>query len=192
MYQNYFQSKEFFEFLFKTDQDLAQQTKDKNCPHCNAPVHIANYMRKPRGIKDLPNDLSLCFSFCCSREGCRRRAMPGSTRFMGRFVYWSIYIILISAMLNGRATELKKIAVKFDIDLVTLKRWRGWWKDFFPTTKFWKELKGKFLGEIEILPNDLLAAIRINNPKEDYIIIFLRLLSTSKKANLVMANIFTQ
>lgn len=180
MYHKYFQNKSFYEFLYKTDQDLAQKTKDKNCPHCNAPVHVANYMRKPRGIEGLSDELSLCFSFCCSQEGCRRRVMPGSTRFMGSFVYWSVYVVLISAMLNGRATELKKIIAKFNIDPRTLKRWREWWMDFFPTTNFWKELKGKFLAPIENFPNDLLTALKEKIP-DDYIFNFLHHLSSSKR-----------
>jgi hypothetical protein len=99
---------------------------------------------------------------------------------MGSFVYWSVYVVLISAMLNGRATEIKKIITKFNIDPRTLKRWREWWRDFFPITKFWKELRGKFLGQIEIFPNDLLKAIKEKNP-DDYIFNFLHHLSASKR-----------
>lgn len=181
MYHKILTDKIFFEFLYKTDQDLAKQAKWKGCRLCGAKLHVANYMRKPRGIGDLPDDLSLCFSFCCSRDGCRKRALPPSTRFFGRVVYWSVHMVLISAMLNGRSLEMKKIISEFNVDIKTLKRWRQWWKDFFPTTKFWKKFKGQLLGEVEFFPLDILVILQKKNLENDAIIKLLHLLNGLKE-----------
>lgn len=181
MYHKYLADKNFFEFLYKTDQDLARKTKEKGCRFCGAKVHVSNYMRKPRGLDGLPDDYSLCFSFCCAREGCRKRALPESIRFFGRVVYWSVHMVLISAMLNGRNPELEKIMSEFNVDIKTLKRWRLWWKDFFPTTKFWKTLKGKLCEEVELFPLDFLMILQKNNPENDAIIKLLHLLNGLKE-----------
>lgn len=182
MYHKYLTHESFFAFLYKTDQDLARQDKNKKCAFCGGVIHVANYMRKPRGPDGLPGHFSLCFSFCCSRDGCRSRVKPKTIRFLGRFVYWSVYVILISAMLNARSFELNKLSKEFDIDIKTLKRWRQWWKDFFPTTKFWKKLKGNFLENVERFPLDLLILIEKKlSKKEESIKKFLHLLEEFKE-----------
>jgi hypothetical protein len=180
MYHKYLTSKIFFEFLYRTDQDLAKQTQEKGCRLCGSKVHVANYMRKPRGI-DLPDDFSLCFSFCCSHDGCRKRALPQSIRFFGKVVYWGVHMVLISAMLNGRSPELEKIMSEFNVDIKTLKRWRQWWKDFFPTTKFWKIFKGKLLEKVELFPLGILEILQKNNLENDAIIKLLHLLNGLKE-----------
>ncbi|MEI7488558.1 MAG: hypothetical protein WCJ72_14340 [Chryseobacterium sp.] len=181
MYHKYLTDKSFFEFLYQTDQDLARQTKEKGCHLCGSKVHVANYMRKPRGIDDLPDDFSLCFSFCCSRDGCRKRALPQSIRFLGRFVYWSVHVVLISAMLNGRTAELEKITSEFNIDIKTLKRWRKWWKDIFPTTKLWKKIKGGLCEDVDLFPLGFLMILLKNNLENDAIIKLLHLLNGLKE-----------
>lgn len=181
MYHKYLTSKIFFEFLYKTDQDLAKKTKEKGCRICGSKVHVANYMRKPRGIGDLADDFSLCFSFCCSRDGCRKRALAQSIRFFGRVVYWGVHMVLISAMLNGRSPELKKIMSEFNVDIKTLKRWRQWWKDFFPRTTFWKKLKGELREEVELFPQGLLMILQKYNSENDVIIKLLHLLNELKE-----------
>ena len=181
MYHKYLTDKSFFEFLYKTDQDLARKTKEKGCRLCGSKVHIANYMRKPRGIDGLPDDFSLCFSFCCSRDGCRKRVLPESIRFLGRVVYWSVHMVLISAMLNGRGAELNKLMAEFNVDIKTLKRWRQWWKEFFPTTKFWKKLKGQLLEEVDLFPLGILEVLLKNHPENDAIVKLLHLLNGLKE-----------
>lgn len=180
MYHKYLTNKIFFEFLYRTDQDLAGQAKEKGCLTCGSKVHVANYMRKPRGI-DLPDDFSLRFSFCCSLDGCRKRLLPPSIRFFGKVVYWGIHMVLISAMLNGREKELKKMMSEFLVDIKTLKRWRQWWKDYFPTTKFWKQFKGSLLEEVEFFPMGLLEILQRNNLENNAIIKLLHLLNGLKE-----------
>jgi hypothetical protein len=90
----------FWHFLVSVDQDLAQATRQKAC-RCGGRLHRANYPRKPRGVDDLPADYAWRFSFCCARDGCRKRVTPPSVRFLGRKVYLFAVVVLVSAMRQG-------------------------------------------------------------------------------------------
>ena len=71
----------FWLFLLSIDQDLAESARKKPCP-CGGRLHCANYPRKPRGgPDDLPEQYRYRLSFCCDREGCRKRVTrPGLIR----------------------------------------------------------------------------------------------------------------
>ena len=87
MYHDLPRTARFWSFLLTVDQDLAEETRKKACP-CGGRLHSANYLRKPRGTPvRLPEQECLRFSFCCDRDGCRKRATPPSVRFLGRKVY---------------------------------------------------------------------------------------------------------
>ena len=83
MYHDWPGRASFWLFLFSVDQDLAQSAREKCCA-CGGRLHRADYPRKPRGAEDLPQDYRYRFSFCCEREGCRKRVTPPSVRFLGR------------------------------------------------------------------------------------------------------------
>ena len=40
-------------------------------------------------------------SFCCGREGCRRRVLPPSVLFWGRRVYWAAVVLVVTAPCQG-------------------------------------------------------------------------------------------
>ena len=112
MYHDLPRSASFRSFLLAVDEDLAEETRKKGCP-CGGRLHCANYPRKPRGAGLELNELqSQRLSFCCDRDGCRKRATPPSVRFLGRKVYLAAIVILVSAMRQGpsprRARELSK------------------------------------------------------------------------------------
>jgi hypothetical protein len=72
----------FWGFLFSIDQDLAEQARLRKCP-CGGCLHRANYPRKPRGGgDDLPQEYDFRLSFCCGREGCRKRVTPRRREFL--------------------------------------------------------------------------------------------------------------
>src|SRR5579859_3769541 len=115
--------RDFWSFLVSIDKDLAECTRQKACS-CGGRLHCANYPRAPRGgSDDLPEEYFHRFSFCCDREGCRKRATPPSVRFLGRKVYLGVVVILISAMRQGpsprRVRELSKL---FGVDAATIAR----------------------------------------------------------------------
>lgn len=154
------QHPKFYEFLWWIDQDLAVQAQAADCP-CGGKLHSARYPRKPRGAPRglLGPEYGHRLSFCCEREGCRRRTTPPSVRFLGRRVYLGAVVVLASAMrgavtLSGAAA----LQVLLGVSLRTLKRWRAWWRTTFLATPFWTLARAQFSRPVAIsaLPASLL------------------------------------
>ena len=98
MYHDLPRTARFWSVLLAIDHDLAEKTRKDACP-CGGRLHAANYLRKPRGtVEQLPPPLCLRLSFCCDRDGCRKRVTPPSVRFLGRKVYLGAVVILISSL----------------------------------------------------------------------------------------------
>jgi hypothetical protein len=151
MYHELFADASFWAFLFTIDQDLAKTARDKQCPSCGCRLHCADYPRKPRGARHLPDVYRQRLSFCCARDGCRKRVTPPSVRFLGRKVYLGAVVILVSAMRQGpsprRIGELTKL---FDVSRETIYRWREYWNEHFPKTTFWKMARARLVPVFEI------------------------------------------
>lgn len=109
----------FFQSLCELDLALVAKLKARRCPHCGAPLDVANYPRKPRGLWE---GHAIRFSLCCRREGCRHRLTPPSLRFLGRKIYVGWVVILAIDF-------YKDIGLSYRICRRTLSRWRGLWKD---------------------------------------------------------------
>ncbi|MCO6453949.1 MAG: hypothetical protein J5I93_01430 [Pirellulaceae bacterium] len=161
MYHDLPRHASFWLFLQAVDLDLAENARSKACP-CGGRLHWANYPRKPRGgPSGLPGEFRYRFSFCCNREGCRKRVTPPSVRFLGPKVYLGAVVILVSAMRQGpsprRVAELSK---QFGADRRTIARWQDFWREHFPQTPFWKAARGHLVPTVEVtdLPLSLLAA----------------------------------
>jgi len=176
----------FWAFLFEIDQDLAEASRVEKCPSCGCRLHCANYPRKPRGPRNLPDEYRFRLSFCCARDGCRKRVTPPSVRFLGRKVYLGAVVILVSAMRQGptprRVRELTKL---FDADRRTIYRWRDFWNEHFPKTTFWKVARARLVPVFEIVdfPRSLLEAfVRASNDREDWkkLLRFLSPITTAK------------
>lgn len=119
--QNHLADQTLFRLLEKIDRDLAQQTHQGGCWFCGAPLCRGDYERKTRGGPQW----DVRFSFCCSREGCRRRCTPASVRFLGRRVYAGLVVVLLSAMLHGvNAERVRRLRQVLQMDRRTLLRWR--------------------------------------------------------------------
>ena len=151
----------FWLFLLSVDRELAEATRKSVCP-CGGRLHYANYLRKPGGgPRELPKQCRLRYSFCCDRDGCRKRVTPPSVRFLGRKVYLGAVVILVAAMRQGptprRVRELSKL---FDADRRTITRWQVFWREHFPETSFWKIARARFVPAIDVavLPRSLLDA----------------------------------
>ena len=126
MYHDLPRSARFWSFLLAVDQDLAEEeTHRKACP-CGGHLHSANYPRKPRGTRfQLPERECLRLSFCCNRDGCRKRVTPPSVRFLGPKVYLGAIVILISAMRQGPSPRrVRKLSTHFGADRRTIARWQ--------------------------------------------------------------------
>jgi hypothetical protein len=161
MYHDLPRTARFWSFLLAVDQDLAVQTRKKACP-CGGRLHSANYLRKPRGTPvQLPERECLRLSFCCNRDGCRKRVTPPSVRFLGPKVYLGAIVILISAMRQGSSPRrVRELSERFGADRRTIARWQVFWRERFPQTPFWKTARAHLVPVVEIisLPYSLVDA----------------------------------
>lgn len=161
MYHDLPRDASFWSFLFQVDQDLANATRGKACP-CGGRLHSANYPRKPRGGgDDLPESYGRRLSFCCSRDGCRKRTTPPSVRFLGRKVYLATVVVLVAAMRQGPTPRrVRELTSQFGVDRRTIVRWQQFWREYLPETSFWKAFRGRLPLTVDasLLPRSLLQA----------------------------------
>ena len=159
MYHDLPRGASFWQFLFSVDQDLAQNTRQSGCS-CGGRLHCANYPRKPRGGDDLPEGYAYRFSFCCARDGCRKRVTPPSVRFLGRKVYLFAVVVLVSAMRQGPSPRrVRELTQLFGADRRTIARWQLFWREHVPQTPFWKIARGRLSTmAATLLPRSLLEA----------------------------------
>ena len=161
MYHDLPRDASFWLFLFSVDQDLAETARREGCP-CGGCLHRANYPRKPRGgPEDLPEQYCRRLSFCCDRDGCRKRVTPPSVRFLGRKVYLGAVVVLVAAMRQGPSPRrVRELSALFDADRRTIARWQVFWREHFPQTPFWKVARGRLVPAVEIvsLPRSILEA----------------------------------
>jgi hypothetical protein len=161
MYHELLSDTSFWTFLFQIDLRLAEASQAAGCPSCGCRLDRANYARKPRGPRNLPDEYGYRLSFCCSKDGCRKRVTPPSVRFLGRKVYLGAVVILVSAMRQGptprRVRELTRL---FHTDQRTIYRWRDFWNNHFPQTKFWQVARARLIPVAKIVdfPRSLLEA----------------------------------
>jgi hypothetical protein len=174
--QNHLADHILFELLEKIDQDFAEQTRQEGCWFCQARVHRADYERKPRGGPRWRKRLS----FCCSREGCRRRCTPPSVRFLGRRVYAGVIVVLMSAMLHGLSDKrVQRLHEVLAMDRRTLQRWRQWWLENFVRSRFWRAQRGRFMPPVceATLPRSMVQRFGVGLERRDRLLDLLRFLA---------------
>jgi len=142
----------FWSFLLSIDQELAARTRQDGCA-CGGRLHRADYPRRPRGCPDsLPDEYHRRLSFCCDRDGCRKRVTPPSVRFLGRKVYLGAMVVLVAAMRQGpsprRVRELSRL---FGADRRTIARWQVFWSEHFPQTRFWRAARARLVPVFEVV-----------------------------------------
>jgi len=89
------------------------------------------------------------------------RVTPPSVRFLGRKVYLSAIILIISAMRQGPTPrQVRALSERFGADRRTIARWQVFWREHFPQTPFWKAARARLEPVIKIvtLPYALLDA----------------------------------
>lgn len=145
MYHDLPRNASFWPFLLSVDQDLAETTRKAGCP-CGGRLHCANYPRKPRGADELPEQYRARLSFCCARDGCRKRRTPPSARFFGQKVYLGAIVVLVAAMRQGPTPRrVRELSERFGADRRTIARWQVFWRECFPQTQFWKVARGRLI-----------------------------------------------
>jgi hypothetical protein len=127
----------FLTLLREVDEKLAEKTKAKGCLHCGGKLDVANYPRKPRGLEYPDGLCDKRLSFCCRRDGCRKRLTPLSVRFMGRKVYLGIIILL--SLCFGIIEEIPSTPTR------SVRRWKEVFKLVLNSKSlFWKTQLGFF------------------------------------------------
>ena len=108
----------------------------------------------------LPESYDYRLSFCCDRDGCRKRTTPPSVRFLGRKVYLGAVVVLVAAMRQGPSPRrVRELSELFGADRRTIARWHVFWREHFPQTPFWKVARGRFVRlAVADLPRVLLEA----------------------------------
>jgi hypothetical protein len=71
-------------------------------------------------------------------------------RFFGRRIYAFPVVVLLTALSAGLSDRrLRTLRKEFGVDRRTLERWRLWWRDFFPRTRFWKTARARFSPSVD-------------------------------------------
>jgi hypothetical protein len=166
------------------DATCAERVHAAGCPHCGGALDCAHYPRKPRGELGEAADLyARRQSFCCRREGCRKRATPPSLRFLGRKVYVAVVVVVASALARAGC-------VAPGVPARTVRRWIAWWQTVFALSAFWTEARAFFATPVEVtaLPGSLWA--RFGEDRSQALEKLLRFLApittTSVKARIAM------
>lgn len=177
-------------FLCDVDSDFAATARGAGCPQCGAVLHSARYPRKVRGramqAEDGRNHRA---SFCCSRDGCRRRVTPPSVRFLGRKHFLSSTVLLVSAARYGARPRLAQtLRDTYGVSHCTLARWQRWWRETVPATMFWAAAKTHFMPPIDrnCLPVELVKRFAASSGP-DRLLAVLRFIATLPSALTVVA-----
>ena len=136
---------EFFASLTRLDAEMARHVAASGCRWCGGPLHQANYQRKPRGavFAEAGEAFTIRHSLCCGAEGCRKRSLPPSLRFLGRRVYLEV-VVLLACMVAQLVSPLRQACVATGVPSWTLRRWGGWWRAAFVKSAAWAELRARF------------------------------------------------
>lgn len=161
MVDQFERGRQLFALLEQVDEQIARRVAAKRCPACKGPLHRGDYDRKPRGALLVPaGETSVRrFSLCCGREGCRKRALPPSVRFLGRRVYFGLVVIVASlvAQVVEAAPALQRAT---GVPARTTRRWVGWWRDAFLSTAVFVALRARLLGvALDQLPASVLLRL---------------------------------
>jgi hypothetical protein len=148
--QDFFCQSSFYQQLFELDQAIAAAVRQAGCPYCSGRLHVADYPRKPRGLREpLTADYQRRLSFCCAHDDCRRRTTPPSVRFLGRKVYLGVIVILVSALQHGLTDRRRRQLIEqLDLWPQTIARWRRWWREGFAASRCWQALRARFIPPI--------------------------------------------
>ena len=158
------------------DDDLAAACRTVGCLLCGGRLHSARYPRKPRGCPGFYDEHDRRNSFCCARDGCRKRMTPASVRFLGRKVYMAMVVTLVSAMQHAAKASRRQLAESLGVDRRTVARWRTWWLVTFVATPFWRAAAAAVVPPADPRCLPVSALDRFDGDPERRLIAFLRFL----------------
>lgn len=151
MYQELLGEVGFYRLLLRFDEDLAAAARTLGCWRCGKRLHVADYARKPRGVPaGLGERYHERLSFCCADRQCRKRRTPPSLRFLGSKVYLAAVVVLVSAMRCGASpVRMRRLHELVGVSRHTVARWRAWWTQALPDTRWWQATAGTLLPPVQ-------------------------------------------
>jgi hypothetical protein len=151
MYQGLLGEVPFYRLLLRFDEDLAATARGLGCWRCGKRLHVADYARKPRGVPaGLGERYHRRLSFCCADRQCRKRRTPASLRFLGGKVYLAAVVVLVSAMRCGASpVRMRRLHEMVGVSRHTVARWRVWWRQALPDTRWWQATAGTLLPPVQ-------------------------------------------
>ncbi len=159
-YINFVSQPAFFSFLLEIDRSIADEAHERPCRHCGGKLDRADFWRSGHGLPSGGNDEHRRrFSLCCRTDGCRKRAMPDSVRFLRGMSYVSIIIVILSALNHGPASKCSaSLTAQLKVCRQTVQRWIKWWRDVFGASPLWRCRRGEFMPPLseDNLPRALL------------------------------------
>jgi hypothetical protein len=179
----------FLAALGEIDAASAERVHAAGCPVCGGPLDRADYPRKPRGdLGDAVEAYQRRRSFCCRRDGCRKRATPPSLRFLGRKIYFAVIVVVASAA--ARMAKGGEVERTHGVPARTVRRWLAWWQTVFALSTFWSEARAFFATPVEVsaLPMSLLSRFGEERPEalEKLLRFTAPITTTSVKARIAM------
>jgi hypothetical protein len=150
----------FWKQLIEIDEQIAERVAAEGCRHCGGRLHRGDYARKPRGglIALVVEGEARRVSLCCDREGCRRRALPPSVRFLGRKVYVGAAVVLACTIAKVAATAAAARRAS-GIDARTVRRWSRWWRTEYAEGRHFQAARARLMRPVKAseLPGGLWA-----------------------------------
>ena len=139
--------REFFAELEAEDERSARRVAAARCLICGGPLHRSDYDRKPRGALVAPAGEGFVrrFSLCCGREGCRRRSLPPSLRFLGRRVYLGA-VVIVASMIAQSLVVASAMVRATGVHVRTTRRWLRWWRGPFTSTEVFIVISARLIG----------------------------------------------
>jgi len=138
----------FWRQLQRLDEQVAAAVRSAGCPHCEGVLHGARYPRKVYGVSRalLGEGYERRLSFCCAREGCRRRTTPQSVRFLGRRTFPGALVLLVCALTQDLSRRRRaRLGARLGVSERTLERWRHWWRSMLPATPWWRTARARLV-----------------------------------------------
>ena len=173
----FFSDARFHTALLEADRQLASEAQARGCIVCGGTLHAAHFPRKPRGGPPLPSEHDVRLSFCCGRDGCRKRVTPPSLRFLGRRVYFATVVVLASVLRHGPTpTRMRRLQELVGVSRRTVERWCRWWRTAFVEDPFWRVISAALMPPVGValLPSSLLD--RFDGDNETRLVALLRCL----------------
>ena len=107
------------------------------------------------------------------------KSTPPSARVLGRRVYLGAIVVLATAMRDGiNAVRAARLKALFGVSRKTLNRWRAWWRETLPASRFWQSVRGRLMPAIDegSLPSSLLACFTSCDSDDGALVALLQLL----------------